>query len=323
MTSFQVSFPGLGIFDLTIDRIAFSVHLFGYDIAIYWYGILIALAFISGLVLALRQARQFNLTEDDVLDVFLLAVPLSLVGARLYFVLFSWSRYADDWRRILDVRDGGLGFYGGVLGGILALLLTAKRKHLHFSHFLDFFAPYLALGQAIGRWGNFFNQEAFGVATDLPWGMISEGTVHYLQAIGYPYAKSPVHPTFFYESLGNILIFLFLMKRRKHSTLRGETTAFYLFFYGLLRFFTEGLRTDSLYVGDSDIRISQLLSALMMLGSACFLLWHYLQRKKHPELVSASAFARPDQPSAATTGDPDSETAKETSQDTDHVDEDK
>lgn len=279
-TEFKVSFPELGIYDLAISRVAFELNLFGQQLTVYWYGILYALGFVVALLLALRQAKGYDLSKDDVLDVFLAAIPLSVLGSRLYYVAFSWERYADNLLKILDLRDGGLAFYGGVLGGLLALYLVARAKKLSCLELTDFFVPYLALGQAIGRWGNFFNQEAFGGYTNLPWGMISEGTRRYLQVIGYPYANSPVHPTFLYESLGNIIIFLILHQIRSERNFKGETTAWYLALYGLLRYFTEGLRTDSLFLGQSSIRVSQLLSLLMFLGALVYLILAYRQRKK-------------------------------------------
>lgn len=295
-TEFKVSFPGLGIHNLEISRIAFEFQLFGKTLTIYWYGILYAMGFLVALVLALRQAERYNLSKDDILDIFLAAIPLSVVGSRLYYVAFSWEKYADNLLRVFDLRDGGLAFYGGVLAGILALFLVGRAKKITLRHLMDFFVPYLALGQAIGRWGNFFNQEAFGVYTDLPWGMISEGTRHYLQAMNYPYANSPVHPTFLYESLGNILIFIVLLHIRSNSKISGETTAWYLATYGVLRYFTEGLRTDSLFIGSSDVRVSQLLSMLMFLTALLYLIIHY--RRAHNSEEQVSAFDRPGWPPA-------------------------
>lgn len=286
MQQFTVSFPGLGIHDLKIERIALDLELFGMNLEIYWYGVIVALAFLIGLYLSLRDCKKHpKLSQEDVLDAFLLSVPLSVIGARLYYVAFAWHEFSDNPLRILDVREGGMAFYGGVLGGILALLILSKRKNLHPTVFLDFFAPYLALGQGIGRWANFVNQEAFGIRTDLPWGMISDGTVAYLQRIGYPYANSPVHPTFLYESIGNIIIFFLLRKFRRSSRIKGEVSAWYLGMYGALRYFTEGLRTDSLYVGDSDLRISQLLSLLMFTGAYAFLIYSHFKDKRVEEEI--------------------------------------
>lgn len=279
MNSFQVSFPRLVIHDLEINRIAFTLELFGKSIPVYWYGLVIMLGFLLALFLAYRHSKSYGLKADDILDVFLFVVPSSIIGARLYYVLFSWDDFKGNLSTIFDIRQGGLAFYGGVLAGVLAVYLVAKYKKIPVYQFFDFFVPYLALGQAIGRWGNFFNQEAFGVSTNLPWGMISDGTVSYLQSINYPYANSPVHPTFLYESLGNILIFAILMYRRKRSKTPYEITALYFLMYGALRFGVEGLRTDSLYIGSTNIRSSQLLSALMFAGSLAYLLYILFKEK--------------------------------------------
>ena len=180
MDLFHVSFPGLGIYDLQVNRIAFSFEIGGTEINIYWYGILIAIAFLIGIILAVRQAPQFGLKGDDVIDILLWVIILSLVGARLYYVIFSWEDFSGNLLKIFQTRDGGLAFYGGVIGGVLGVFIGSKLKKINLMYLLDFFAVYLPLGQAIGRWGNFFNQEAFGTNTMLPWGMFSEGTYQHL-----------------------------------------------------------------------------------------------------------------------------------------------
>lgn len=288
---FHVQFPYLGIENIPIQRVAFTLHIGGLEVPIYWYGILIASALAIGLLLALHAAESFNLSHDDVLDAFIAIVPLSIIGARLYYVAFSWSMFRNNLALILNTRIGGMAFYGSVIGAMLALLLVSWRKHLYVTHYFDFFVPYLALGQAIGRWGNFFNQEAFGVATELPWGMKSEGTVAYLQNIGYPLAQSPVHPTFLYECLGNLLIFVILLRIRRSSTLRGETVLWYLGLYGILRYLVEGLRTDPLMIG--RYRVSQLLSLLMLALAVLLLLLGYLRQRRIPAEERRSAFLRP------------------------------
>ena len=268
MDLFHVSFPGLGIYDLQVNRIAFSFEIGGTEINIYWYGILIAIAFLIGIVLAVRQAPQFGLKGDDVIDILLWVIILSLVGARLYYVIFSWEDFSGNLLKIFQTRDGGLAFYGGVIGGVLGVFIGSKLKKINLMYLLDFFAVYLPLGQAIGRWGNFFNQEAFGTNTILPWGMFSEGTYQHLANLGEGYAPlTPVHPTFLYESIANIIIFVILYHIRsksKESKETGRVTGFYFVLYGLVRFFVEGLRTDSLYIGQTSIRVSQLLSLILV-----------------------------------------------------------
>lgn len=268
---FIVSFPGLGINNLEINRIAFQFNLFGHEVAIYWYGLLIAMAFLLTMILAIKQARKHDLTGDDIVDFFLILIPSAIIGARLYYVAFEWSEFSSDWLKILDLRSGGLAFYGGVIGAIIGIWLMAMYKRIRLSKILDYLTPYLPLGHAIGRWGNFFNQEAFGTNTDLPWGMISNGTSAYLSRINPDPSKAlpgldpslPVHPTFLYEFVANILIFVILIFVRRRSKQPLTTLASYFLLYGIVRFFVEGIRTDSLYTG-SGIRISQLLSVIMV-----------------------------------------------------------
>lgn len=279
MNSYHVSFPGLGIENLPIHRIAFNLHLFGHDIAVYYYGITFALGFLLALMLALRHARRFGIDQDDLLDYFLLAVPFSLIGARLYYVAFTWESFRDNPLRILNTRYGGMAYYGGVIGGILAFWLMSRIKKMNFLHLLDYFAPYLALGQGIGRWGNFFNQEAFGENTTLPWGMFSEGTQAYLEAYGHGLDPAlPVHPTFLYEFLGNLLIFFILLRVRKKKKFVFEVSAWYFMLYGLLRFFVEGIRVDALMWG--NIRVSRLLSLLLVLFGLAIILIRRWQLKQ-------------------------------------------
>jgi phosphatidylglycerol:prolipoprotein diacylglycerol transferase len=258
---FHVSFPGLGIDQVTIDRVA--VDLFGFEI--YWYGIIIAFAILLCLFLVNRSAKRYGVLPDYVLDTILAIIPLMLVFARIYYVAFSWDEFKGNWLGIFNPRTGGLAFYGGVIGGAVAIVLVSKIRRVPLSRMMDLLVVYLPLGQAIGRWGNFFNQEAFGTNTTLPWGMISEGTTKYLKEIGGFDPLAPVHPTFLYEFLANLLIFALLLWVRKKSKRPFETTVVYFIAYGSVRFFTESIRTDSLYIGSTGIRISMVLSAAMFL----------------------------------------------------------
>lgn len=273
MSGYFVSFPGLGIDNLEISPVAFT--LFGFPI--YWYGLLIAAAVLVCMFLALRDSKAFGLKQDDILDMLLLSVPLGIVCARLYFVIFEWSLYKDNLLKIFDTRSGGLAFYGGVIGGILGVALMSLFKKIPFHRVADFLIVYIPLGQAIGRWGNFFNQEAFGNNTGLPWGMISNRTRSYLASLGQSGINpdQPVHPTFLYEFLANLLIFFLLRRIRKQSKQKFETLSWYLILYGGVRFFVESIRTDALFIGQSNVRVSMLVSALMVLGAALYLgkLW--------------------------------------------------
>ncbi len=290
---YTVSFPGLGINNLGINRVIFQFSLFGRDIAIYWYGLLIALAFLLALLLAIRQAKKHDLKSDDIVDFFLILIPAAIIGARLYYVAFEWSQFSSDWRKIFDLRSGGLAFYGGVIGAIIGIWLMAMHKRIRLSKVLDYLAVYLPLGHAIGRWGNFFNQEAFGTNTDLPWGMISNGTASYLSQLNPDLANPivgldpalPVHPTFFYEFAANILIFVILIFVRRRAKQPMSTLAGYFVLYGVVRFFVEGIRTDSLYTG-ADIRISQLLSAAMVVFGLLVLLNNILRNNSRKKALA-------------------------------------
>ncbi|MDI9469937.1 MAG: prolipoprotein diacylglyceryl transferase [Bacillota bacterium] len=266
---FTVSFPGLGIQNLEINREVFSIG----QVSIYWYGLLIAVAVLLAMYLALRHSQRCGISQDDVLDFYLVAIPIAIVGARLYYVIFQWERFAPDPKRIFSMREGGLAFYGGVIAGVAAVAVLGRIKRYRFHKLADFFIPYVPLGQAIGRWGNFFNQEAFGVNTQLPWGMYSNGTRDYLNAVQLPGVdpNAPVHPTFLYESIANLLIYFILIRIRRQSKVRYEVFAWYLLLYGAVRFFTESLRTDSLYLGNTGLRVSMLVSAAMVLAGIVWL----------------------------------------------------
>ena len=266
-----VSFPGLGIVDLPVSRVAFTV----FGLSIYWYGILIAAAVLLCVYLGMRHAPRFGLTPDDILDVVIAIVPLMIVFARLYYVVFSWDTFKGNLLLVFDVRSGGLAFYGGVIGGVIAIVLVARFKHIRLYRLLDFLAVYLPLGQAIGRWGNFFNQEAFGTNTTLPWGMKSNATQAYLSSltnVAGIVPTNPVHPTFLYEFLADMLIFVLLLIIRKRSKHPYETSLSYLAMYGFVRFFIESIRTDPLLFPGTMLRVSMWLSALMFFVSL-FLLW--------------------------------------------------
>lgn len=271
---YTVDFKGLGIEGLKISPVAFKA----FGIEIMWYGIIIASAMMLCLALASREAKRFKLKADDVTDMFLWVLPLSIVGARLYYVAFSFKEFQGDFLKIINLRTGGLAFYGGVIGGALALWAFALYKKLDWKHLIDFIVVYLPLGQAIGRFGNFFNQEAFGSNTNLPWGMYSENTKAFLESLNpeqFPNIDplAPVHPTFFYEFLGNMLIFAMLWKVREKANKPLVVFHAYLLSYGVLRFFVEALRTDPLMIAGTSLRISQVLSLLMMLVGSAYLLW--------------------------------------------------
>ncbi|WP_297810666.1 prolipoprotein diacylglyceryl transferase [uncultured Finegoldia sp.] len=229
-----------------MDRVAFSI--FGIDIM--WYGILISLGVVLGYLVAVRLAKIENISENTILDILVWSLPLAIVGARAYYVVFEWDYYSKNIKEIIDIRGGGLAIYGGIIAAVGTCLVICKKRKLHFLKITDIFMPAIALGQAVGRWGNFINKEAYGRPTNLPWAITIDGI--------------KVHPTFLYESLGDFLIFLllaYIFKNKKKFD--GQITSLYMIFYGILRYFVEGLRTDSLYIG--IFRVSQLVSIVIII----------------------------------------------------------
>ncbi len=297
--SYLVSFPGLGIKDLEVNREAFTFHLFGRPLTVYWYGLIFTIAMLLCIALAMIRAKRYHFSRDDILDYFLWMIPLILIGSRLYYVAFEWDQFKGSLAAIFDLRQGGLAFYGGVLGGMLAVAIAARIKHVKLHRIFDYLAVLIPLGQGIGRWGNFFNQEAFGTNTSLPWGMISEGTRQGLAALNPNPANPlpglnpdlPVHPTFLYEFLANMVIFAILLLVHRRQKRPWTTVLTYLFFYGLVRFFVEGIRTDSLvfHAFGQTLRISQVLSAVMVVGSILVYLILRSNARRRERLMAAMA----------------------------------
>lgn len=230
-----------------MDRIAFTI--FGEDVA--WYGIIISLGMILGVVVASIRAKRAGLHSDTIVDMAIIVIPLAIIGARIYYFIFTYNPEIHSLLDVFDFRSGGLAIHGGLIGGILGGFLFTKYKKINFWNLADIVAPSIILGQAIGRWGNYVNQEAHGGPTDLPWAIEVDGQM--------------VHPTFLYESLWNIGIFIFLLWYSKKKKVTGEVFLFYLALYSLGRMFIEGLRTDSLMLG--EFRVAQLISLAIILGA--------------------------------------------------------
>ena len=265
-----ISFPMLG--GLTLNPPA-SFTLFGRPV--YFYGVLIGLGFILGILFCAKRAKRFGLKEDDVYDVMIWLIPCSILGARLYYVLFQLDYYVQHPGELFAIWNGGIAIYGGVIGGILAVWLVCRRKKIPVLAMMDNLSYGLLVGQIIGRWGNFMNREAFGAQTEVFCRMgltAPDGTTIY------------VHPTFLYESLWNLGVLLFLLWFDKKGKRRfdGHCVALYFLLYGIGRFWIEGLRTDSLYIGSTGIRVSQALSLVLVLASAALLL-HMRKRPFSPD----------------------------------------
>ena len=287
-----ISFPGLGL-TFTLNRVAFT--LLGRPV--YWYGIIIASGLLLAVFLCGKWGKRFGITEDQITDMMICAVPVALVAIRAYYVIFNLGLYrrADgslDWGAILRYSDGGLAIYGAILSSLVVLLLFCHVKKISFLAFADLGVHGLFIGQLIGRWGNFMNVEAYGGPTTLPWRMCGESIARnmldqgYVDQAGYQAILSGnlgVHPTFLYESLWNLAGLFLVYHLGKKRRFDGQCFLFYVFWYGLGRAWIEGLRTDSLYLYEgSTIRVSQLLAALSALIALGATIWMWRRSKQHP-----------------------------------------
>ena len=259
----NISFPSLGI---DIDPVRqFSIG----PLTIHLYGVVIAFGLVLATMYCMRRSKEFGLTEDHVLDGVLWITPFAIACARAYYCIFSWELYASNPISVLYIWEGGIAIYGGVLGAIVGMIVFCRIKKISLGATLDLVLMGFLIGQAIGRWGNFFNREAFGAETEsfLRMGLLNaltgEITYH--------------HPTFLYESLWNALGFVILHFLSKKREFDGQIALGYAFWYGLGRFFIEGLRTDSLYIPGTSLRVSQLLAALSCLAAAAVLVYFILK----------------------------------------------
>lgn len=260
-----ITFPNLGI---TVNPSPVAFTVFGKDI--YWYGIIIACGFVLAALYMMKRAKCFGLTDDDVLDMLLWAVPIGVVCARAYYCIFYWELFRDNPISVLYIWEGGLAIYGGVIGGAITLLVVAKVKKIPAPVLLDVAALGVIIGQFCGRWGNFMNREAYGALTD---SFLKMGLVNAAGEVAY------YHPTFLYESVWNLVGFValhFYVRRRKFD---GEIFLLYMAWYGLGRAWIEGLRTDSLYLFSTGIRVSQLLAAVFFAAALAALLLVHIRKK--------------------------------------------
>jgi phosphatidylglycerol:prolipoprotein diacylglycerol transferase len=283
----EIQFPELG-WKFHIDPTAFSI--FGFNIQ--WYGIIITIGLILALIYVLPKMKRFGLDSDRAIDVIIGGVIGGIIGARIYYVLMRWDEYKWDWKAIINTRNGGLAIFGGIIGGILIGYIIARIRKVKALPMLDVVSLGFLIGQGVGRWGNFFNQEAFGTNTDSFLGMTGgtiQRTISDGMSVGGDMYKNglemlwekPVHPCFLYESIWCLLGFVILAfwsKRRKYD---GQIFLMYLTWYGAERFLVEGLRTDSLMLG--NIRVSQALAAVIFVASVILQIIFFIRRKRDPE----------------------------------------
>ncbi len=277
----SINFPNLGI---QLEHVGQKISIFGLDIA--YYGMIIGFGILAGILVAVKEAKRTKQNPETYYDLALYAVIFSIIGARLYYVAFSWDLYKDDLLSILNLRQGGLAIYGGVIAAVLTVFVFSRVKNISFGLLVDTAGLGLILGQIIGRWGNFFNREAFGEYTNNLFAMqfpvdavrmsdITEKMREHIEVInGVEFIQ--VHPTFLYESLWNIGVLIFLLLWRNRKKFDGEIFLMYLFGYGIGRFWIEGLRTDQLQFFNG-VAVSQVLAAVLVVVS---IIWVVIGRKK-------------------------------------------
>lgn len=278
----------------SVPSVLADFSIFGIDVQIKFYGAIIAFGFLLAVLFGGRMAYKWKMSLDKMVDVLIYGTVAGIIGARLYYVFSKWDYYGEHLSEIPKIWEGGLAIYGGIIGGILAAFVVCKVRKMNFWNLLDIACMSLLIGQGIGRWGNFTNQEAFGVNTDLPWGMWSEKVAADITRNQALYAEKGfsvdpnqfVHPTFLYESiwclLGVLVLYLICRKARKFS---GQIALCYGVWYGVERMIVEGLRTDSLYIAGTAIRVSQALSAGIALVCAVLLVVLLIKYIKHPKPI--------------------------------------
>ena len=280
MAEADISFVHLGI---TIENLKNQISVFGFSIA--YYGIIIGIGMLTGIWVAQNDAKRRGQDPDIYLDFALYGIIFAIIGARLYYVIFEWDMYKDNLLQIFNLRAGGLAIYGGVIGAVLTLIVFTRKRKVPFFSMADSGVLGLITGQIIGRWGNFFNCEAFGGYTDsllamrIKRSLVNENMLngdvlnHLIVENGVEYIQ--VHPTFLYESLWNLGLLMFMLWYRKRKKFDGEMLWIYLVGYGLGRFWIEGLRTDQLILFGTGIAVSQGLSLILFLASVGVLIYHY------------------------------------------------
>ncbi|MDR1735348.1 MAG: prolipoprotein diacylglyceryl transferase [Oscillospiraceae bacterium] len=293
----MVGFPGLGIEKLTLESYIFKIGGFG----LTWYGLIIAVGFLAAVLYCMKRATIFKVSQNEIIDMLIFAVPSAIVGLRLYEVVFNWQYYSKDFWAVFRIWEGGIAIYGGIIGAFIAAAIFCKVRRIHAGAMLDLGVLGLLIGQAVGRWGNFVNVELYGGETALPWRMrvYSDG----MQTFNPPI---DVHPLFLYESLWNVLGFVLLHLLAKKRKFNGQLVLMYVAWYGLGRGVLEGMRRPefSLSIG-ADIRVSQYL-AFISAGVALLILGYMLFFKKHaPDTLTQWTLARDKRLDAKTGAKPD------------------
>lgn len=278
----EINFPNLGIY---LDHVGKSISIFGFSIA--YYGIVIVTGMMIAIWIAQREAKRTGQNPEQYLDLAMIGIAAGILGARIYYVIFAWDYYKDDLLSIFNIRQGGLAIYGGIIGACIAVVIYSRKKKQNFSLLMDTASMSIVFGQIMGRWGNFFNREAFGdytnnlFAMQLPVSAVRANEItqkmwdHVVTVNGVEYIQ--VHPTFLYESLWNVGVLLFLFWFRKRKKFNGEVFLMYLIGYGLGRIWIEGLRTDQLLLPVVGLPVSQLLSGCLVVGCTILVVW---KRKK-------------------------------------------
>ena len=278
----EINFPNLGIY---LDHVGKNISIFGFSIA--YYGIVIVTGMMIAIWIAQREAKRTGQNPEQYLDLAMIGIAAGILGARIYYVIFAWDYYKDDLLSIFNIRQGGLAIYGGIIGACIAVVIYSRKKKQNFGLLMDTASMSIVFGQIMGRWGNFFNREAFGdytnnlFAMQLPVSAVRANEItqkmwdHVVTVNGVEYIQ--VHPTVLYESLWNVGVLLFLFWFRKRKKFNGEVFLMYLIGYGLGRIWVEGLRTDQLLLPVVGLPVSQLLSGCLVVGCTILVVW---KRKK-------------------------------------------
>ncbi len=278
----EINFPNLGIY---LDHVGKNISIFGFSIA--YYGIVIVTGMMIAIWIAQREAKRTGQNPEQYLDLAMIGIAAGILGARIYYVIFAWDYYKDDLLSIFNIRQGGLAIYGGIIGACIAVVIYSRKKKQNFGLLMDTASMSIVFGQIMGRWGNFFNREAFGdytnnlFAMQLPVSAVRANEItqkmwdHVVTVNGVEYIQ--VHPTFLYESLWNVGVLLFLFWFRKRKKFNGEVFLMYLIGYGLGRIWVEGLRPDQLLLPVVGLPVSQLLSGCLVVGCTILVVW---KRKK-------------------------------------------